>query len=491
MTRRKPEILTMARAKGLTKPVVDEFFSMYEKLLKDNQLDDQPGRIFNLDETGLTTDRVHNKVYVAKGSRDAYLKSPVCGKSNYSVLFCVSATGLYLPPFTVYKSKHLYDSWTVGGPEGSAYGCTESGWMMDNIFESWFLKVFIKQVETYQKPVLLTYDGHNSHLTYNTVRAAMDHGIIIVCLPPNTSHALQPLDVGVFRSVKSKWKKILDTWYTESRLKALDKTVFPSLLSSLWPKLDPQHAVNGFRGAGLWPADRSAISRRLVINDSASSGVQGEADVHSPRQQLRLSILKVISPPEPPTVQNKARKRVQHKSGEILTSEEVLSRLEVEANERNAKKAKKDDKKLEPRTKKRRRNEEAGTSKSKSKTNLDQDFMIFIDGDEQNAENIDPLEQHHEGLGSVAGGVGDLQEGESFVIVQYEGSYFPGKVVTLGKNSVTVSCMVKSGITTWRWPDREDFHKYHSKDVVKQIAPPSKCNSRGSYSVPEAEEYWE
>ena len=117
--------------------------------------------------------------------------------------------------------------------------------------------------------------------------------------------------------------------------------------------------------------------------------------------------------------------------------------------------------------------------------------MIFIDGDEQNAENIDPLEQHHEGLGSVAGGVGDLQEGESFVIVQYEGSYFPGKVVTLGKNSVTVSCMVKSGITTWRWPDREDVHKYHSKDVVKQIAPPSKCNSRGSYSVPEAEEYWE
>ena len=84
--------------------------------------------------------------------------------------------------------------------------------MMDNIFESWFIKVFITQVETFQKPVLLTYDGHNSHLTYNTVKAAIDHGIIIVCLPPNTSHALQPLDVGVFRSVKSKWKKILDNW---------------------------------------------------------------------------------------------------------------------------------------------------------------------------------------------------------------------------------------------------------------------------------------
>jgi hypothetical protein len=220
--------------------------------------------------------------------------------------------------------------------------------------------------------------------------------------------------------------------------------------------------------------------------------LQVGADVHSPRQQLRLSILKVISPPEPPTqnqAQNKTRKRVQHKSGEILTRDEVLCRLEVEAYERNAKKANKDDKKLEPKTKKKKKNVEASTSKSKSKTNLDKDFMIFIDVDGQNDENLDPLEQHHHSLDS--GGVGDLQEGESFVIVEYEGSHFPGKVVTLGKNSVTVSCMVKSGLTTWRWPDREDVHKYHPKDVVKQIAPPSKCNSRGSYSVPEAEEYWE
>ena len=94
LTRRKPEILTMGRAKGLTKPLVEEFFNMYEDLLKESNLVDQPGRIFNLDETGLSTNRVHNKVYVSKGSRDAYLKSPVFGKANYTVLFCVSATVL-------------------------------------------------------------------------------------------------------------------------------------------------------------------------------------------------------------------------------------------------------------------------------------------------------------------------------------------------------------------------------------------------------------
>ena len=47
------------------------------------------------------------------------------------------------------------------------------------------------------------------------------------------------------------------------------------------------------------------------------------------------------------------------------------------------------------------------------------------------------------------------------------------------------------GFTTWRRPAQEDVHKYNPNDVVKHIAPPSKFNSRGSYSVPEAEEYWE
>ena len=237
----------------------------------------------------------------------------------------------------------------------------------------------------------------------------------------------------------------------------------------------------------LYPVDRSAINRRLVINDADSSLDPGEgtADMNSPRQQLRLSILKVISPPEPSSLnqtQNKARKRVQHKSGEILTREEALNRLEVEASEREAKKSK--------------GSVEEPASKSKNKkgrkkvtNNLDEAFMNWHRGNVDLDENLNSEKENIQPQSE--GGIEDLVEGESFVIVQYEGSYFPGRVVALGKNSITVSCMVKSGITTWKWPASEDIHKYNPKDVIKSIKTPEQCNSRGSFTVPEAEEYWE
>ncbi|KAF0287601.1 hypothetical protein FJT64_013988 [Amphibalanus amphitrite] len=100
---RKPEILTITRAKSLTEEVVGAFFSMYNGVLVDLGLEDKPDNIYNLDETGLSTDPRSTRVIVPSKSRDAYLKTASCGKATYSVLFCVNATGNYFPPFVLWK----------------------------------------------------------------------------------------------------------------------------------------------------------------------------------------------------------------------------------------------------------------------------------------------------------------------------------------------------------------------------------------------------
>ena len=127
LTRRKPEILTVARSKALTSEVVNEFFKMWEALILKHNFQEAPGRVFNCDETGLTTNPVHEHVYVGKGSKDAYLKTPNCGKTMFSVLFCASATGIFLPPFHSVQVQNLNDTWTKNGPKDAGYGCSESG----------------------------------------------------------------------------------------------------------------------------------------------------------------------------------------------------------------------------------------------------------------------------------------------------------------------------------------------------------------------------
>ena len=62
-----------------------------------------------------------------KQRKDAYLMNWNGGKPMYSVLFCVSAVGRYLPPFVVYKRKYMYSIWTEPAPAGwlffQADGC--------------------------------------------------------------------------------------------------------------------------------------------------------------------------------------------------------------------------------------------------------------------------------------------------------------------------------------------------------------------------------
>ena len=371
--------MTVSRSKALTRDVVDKFFNMWGSLVMEHNFQNNPGKVFNCDETGLNTNPVHDKVYVGRKSRDSYMKAPNCGKTMFTVLFCVSATGVYLPPFTVYKSKNLYDGWTKGGPKDAGYGCSESGWMQDYNFEAWVITMFIPFVSDYDKPVLLTFDGHNSHLTYNTVKEAMANNIIILCLPPNTSHALQPLDVGVFKSVKASWRIILSDSFRDSRLKNIDKIVFPKLLSKLWGYLNPDHAVNGFRGCGLLPVDSSAVQHRVLAE--ASDMEDGEM---SPRKALRQAIIKTVSPDEDQSTVSKTRRRVQHATGEILTEEIVLNRLEEEAQIRKNKKQNKSGKKTGGKN--------TRGKKGQVSVSIDQMFLESTRGGAVDEDNDDAIE---------------------------------------------------------------------------------------------------
>ena len=138
--------------------------------------------------------------------------------------------------------------------------------MADDVFENWFKKHFVAFVSGKKKPVILLFDGHGSHLTYNRVQSAIENSIII-CIPPCTNHALQPLDVGLFYPTKVRWRKILLCFYCETWMQAVEKGSFPTLLKILWDSKTSSHLINGFKQPGLWPHDRNAISVEKCVTE--------------------------------------------------------------------------------------------------------------------------------------------------------------------------------------------------------------------------------
>ena len=233
-------------------------------------LTDDASHIYNLDETGLNLEPTKQKFLYQKGSKDTPRVVPSEGKGMHTVLVCGNANGEYLPPSVVFKEKgrQIFPSWMSGAPEGTCFNVTPSGWMEDYAFEEWIVKIFLEFVENQPKPVVLFFDGHNSHLTYRSAINCQKNGIHLICLPPSTSHALQLMDVSVFGPMKTVWRNILPKFYQDSKAAGVTKGSFCVLLNQLWAQSftsKPQNLVKGFKKTGLYPVDMHAIPQSKII----------------------------------------------------------------------------------------------------------------------------------------------------------------------------------------------------------------------------------
>ena len=81
---------------------------------------------------------------------------------------------------------------------------SDSGWIDSELFLAWLNKIFVKFCVP-ERPIMLLIDGHASHITIEAIDFCQANNIILFCLPPHTTHALQPLDVAVFKSLKDRF----------------------------------------------------------------------------------------------------------------------------------------------------------------------------------------------------------------------------------------------------------------------------------------------
>ena len=159
-----------------------------------------------------------------------------------------------------------------GDPNNTVHSCTKSGWFDSPTFETWFFKEFVPSTQGLEGPTALIGVNLGSHFSPSVLKYCNIHNIHFICLPPNSTHLCQPLDVAVVRPAKTEWKDILDPWRRESQCTDnLPKTIFPSLLGKLVKHLKSTNLVSGFCASGLWPSDRNQVLKRLPsCNDNSN-----------------------------------------------------------------------------------------------------------------------------------------------------------------------------------------------------------------------------
>ena len=87
------------------------------------------------------------KIIARRGDKNVHETGGGSGRDYVTVLAGGSTIGERLPPYIVYKGKNLQATHTQGGPLGTHYSMSDSGWMKAGYFLEWFHKIFLPAVE--------------------------------------------------------------------------------------------------------------------------------------------------------------------------------------------------------------------------------------------------------------------------------------------------------------------------------------------------------
>ncbi|XP_044733230.1 jerky protein homolog-like [Chrysoperla carnea] len=289
---RRPEATSINRILAFNSQEIKLYFDNLKQIMIKHKF--PPHRIFNVDETGINSVHRPDKILAAKGLKQVGAATSWERGKNITICCCISATGQYIPPMIIYPRQRMPASLERGGPNGSIYKCSKSGWMNEELFLDWIKHFKEHTRSTLENEVLLILDNHSSHISLNIYQYCRENGIHMVTLPPHTSHRTQPLDLTVFGPLKSALHKECQTYMNTNNYEKLTPVDLIPLFTKAYLKIaNAEKAVNGFKTAGIWPFD-SNIFEQLTEegNDEPShEAISPEEAIH-----LASEVGELISP---------------------------------------------------------------------------------------------------------------------------------------------------------------------------------------------------
>ncbi|EGZ21756.1 hypothetical protein PHYSODRAFT_376374, partial [Phytophthora sojae] len=87
---------------------------------------------------------------------------------------------------------------------------------------------------------------------------------LLLLLPSNATHLLQPLDVAVFSSFKAKLRRLTEIYVGETGRNSVDKEEAIRMASAAWVGCKMGENVKaGFAGCGLFPPSKPRMDMRI------------------------------------------------------------------------------------------------------------------------------------------------------------------------------------------------------------------------------------
>ena len=287
----------------------DRFYDLLEDELK--VINNDPSRIFNMDETGFSSRSKSNpsKVIAPRGCRQAFsIKLNISG--HVTLVATISADGRILPPKIIFSSKSATvpdaDNDELGIPGDWVLVSTPTGFIVEDELVSWLVETFLPSIGC-RRPVLLILDNHSTHLTLRFLDLCKENNVRLLFLPSKTSLKLQPLDVGFFHIFKQRAEEHIKNLGFAGAVE-LPRSQLPKIIYASFLEISAKTVASSFSATGIFPFTRKVKAFAQGTNDNEVEEDTFCASCHQviqPNILVRTGIVPprlqdILLPPPPP-----------------------------------------------------------------------------------------------------------------------------------------------------------------------------------------------
>ena len=139
-------------------------------------------------ETAISVEQ-KSRIILPAEKKDVFAKQD--GNREWGTMIeCIRVIGGDILLFFIYKGKHIFrDLAELISHSRATLACSENGWSNDEIGFEW-LKHFNKHTTSTGAYRLLILNRYGSHATFTFTNYARENKIVLLYLPPHTTHRL-------------------------------------------------------------------------------------------------------------------------------------------------------------------------------------------------------------------------------------------------------------------------------------------------------------
>jgi len=220
-----------------------------------------------MDESGFAIgEKEPGRVIINARIRQQFQAKP--GRQEWvTVVECVCVDGSHVPPLVIFKAENLSKQWIPASIHGNwRFNCNSKGWTSNEHGLDWLKRCF--EPETRGKAngeyCVLICDGHDSHITGDFIAFCIDNNILLMILPPHSSHLTQPLDVGVFGPLKKHMSAEIEPLMRTGITRVQKVEWLTAFVAAHAKAVSAKNVLGGFRGTGIHPFLSTKVLRRVA-----------------------------------------------------------------------------------------------------------------------------------------------------------------------------------------------------------------------------------